>query len=113
MSEKYFGPGSTLVGDATGLTLFIPAATLLNPGLLDSPVGASEDKLAIALVNCLFSGVSGKSEDPAYKIAASSNPFPGRTSVGDPAQNFDTFDFQLQVRTPSSGGSLPDPDELV
>jgi hypothetical protein len=110
MSEKYFGPGSTLVGDATGLTLFIPAATLLNPGLLDSPVGASEDKLAIAILNCLYSATNNSSDDATYLLVGDSV-FPGRVNIGNPPAVFDTYQFSINVRIPSGSiTELPDPD---
>ncbi len=112
MSEKYFGAGATLTGDAAGLTLFIPAATLLNPGLLDSPVGASEDKLALVLLNCLYSSTKSVADNPLFLIS-SQGVFPGRTAIGEDGQIFDTFDLTIQARTPATGVSdLPDPDNV-
>ncbi len=108
---KYFGSGSTLTGDTAGLTLTIPATILAEKGLLGMPEGASEDKLAIALLNTLYSSCKDKSDDATWLLSSQSI-FPGRSSIGiESPATFNTYDFNLQVRVPSSDLSeLPDPD---
>lgn len=86
----------------------------LDDGTDDKNLTVTADQIAAAIVRILHVQTNSQEfqDDPNNRVISTSV-FPGRQQLGiEDTQVYDTYDFSIQVRHPSSGGNLPDPDSV-
>ena len=125
-AEQFLGDKSRIFRGNGEIAIVIRDAVWQDPNLgglensqladetADSGLAVTPNQVIAALLRILHVQTNAQDfQDNPDNRVTSLSVFAGRQEIGiENPQSFDTYDFTFQVRQPSAGGDLPDPDEI-